>query len=134
MLSGRYRTDQLVRHFSPGSDGNCSLCSEKLPGNIDHLLIECVSLVEVRRQLLRKLEKDNISDISKSLILSAMNSPNTKNSVQFLLDCSNNSNVISAVQLFGSNVLGEIFRFTRLWCYSVHKRKLKLQGRWTKHN
>ena len=132
MVSGRYRTDKLARHFNAGSDGNCSLCSEKVPGSIDHILIKCVTLSEVRLHLLEKLENDNVSDIAKHLILSLMNSDNPRDTVQFLLDCSTISDVIFATQSFGVSVLEELFRFTRLWCFAIHKKKLKLQGRWIK--
>ena len=132
MLSGRYPTDRLVRHFHPGSDGNCSLCSDNVPGTIEHLLMQCSSLNETRQQLLVNLEKNNFSDLSKSLILKAINPVNIEEAVQFLLDCSNNPNVISAIQMCGPVITEELFRFTRSWCYSIHRRKLKLQGRWTK--
>ena len=37
MLSGRYRTDQLLRHFSD-NDGLCALCHQNIPGSIEHLV------------------------------------------------------------------------------------------------
>ena len=40
MLSGRYRTDQLLRHFSD-NDGLCTLCHQNIPGSIEHLLVQC---------------------------------------------------------------------------------------------
>ena len=70
MLSGRYWTDRLARHFQPGSDGCCSLCPEIEQGTIEHLLVQCTSLKEKREQLLKNLsESSNMSDISKSIIL-----------------------------------------------------------------
>ena len=132
MLSGRYRSDRLVRHFYPGSDGNCSLCPENVPGDLDHILTWCVSLREVRRLLTEKLEQSYISDTAKSIILNVINSENRKDFVQFLLDCSVHPDVISATQNCGPALLEELFRFTRSWCYAVHRTKLKLQGRWKK--
>ena len=43
MVSGRYRTDRLVRHFYPDSDGNCSICPENVPGTIEHILTVSLS-------------------------------------------------------------------------------------------
>ena len=130
MLSGRYYTDKLVRHFNNGQgDGNCSLCDENVPGSIEHLLIFCPSLNETRLKLLANLENINYSETSKFLILLAMNSPSIEDTVQFLLDCSNNPAVISCTQTHGPQIMEELFRFTRSWCYAVHKTKLKLQGR-----
>ena len=60
MLSGRYPTDRLVRHFHPGNDGNCSLCSDNVSGTIEHLLMQCSSLTETRQQLLINLEKKQL--------------------------------------------------------------------------
>ena len=131
MISGRYRTDKLVRHFSPESDGNCSLCQDNTPGSIEHLLTQCAALSDTRRQLLEKLDSYNISETSKSLIITSINSTNTEEVVQFLLDCSVNAQVISETQLSGPGILEELFRFTRSWCYAVHRSRLKLQGRWT---
>ena len=33
-----------------------------------------------------------------------------------------------ATETFGVSVLEELFRFTRLWCFAIHKKKLKLQA------
>ena len=90
------------------------------------------SLAQIIIQLLINLEKNNFSDLSKTLILDAINSLNIEVAVQFLLDCNNYPNVISAIQMCGPVITEELFRFTRSWCYSIHRTKLKLQGRWTK--
>ena len=107
-----------------------SLCAQKM--YLMSSLIEYVTLSGVRLHLLEKLENDNFSDIAKHLILSLMNSANRRDTVQFLLDCSTIPDVISATQSFGVGVLEELFRFTRAWCFAIHKKKLKLQGRWIK--
>ena len=133
MLSGRYKTDRLVRHFNPGSDGHCSLCSENEQGDIAHILTQCTSLAELREQLLLKLDQYPISDTSRNLISKVINSGDTNNMVHFFLDCSSVPDVISVTQSCGSTILEELFRFTRAWCFSVHRAKLKLQGRWTGH-
>ena len=76
----------------------------------------------------------SFSDLSKTLILDAINSLNIEVAVQFLLDCNNYPNVISAIQMCGPVITEELFRFKRSWCYSIHRTKLKLQGRWTNLN
>ena len=122
-----------MRHFYPGSDGNCSLCSENKQGDIAHLLTQCSSLAELRRHLVSKLGHYPISDTSRNLISKVINSGDTNNMVHFFLDCSSVPDVISVTQSCGSTILEELFRFTRAWCFSVHRAKLKLQGRWTGH-
>ena len=131
MVSGRYRTDRLVRHFYPDSDGNCSICPENVPGTIEHILTQCPSLSETREKLYEKLNTYNISENAKSLISTAIHSTNANDTVQFLLDCSTTPEVISETQQIGPVILEELFRYTRAWCYNIHKSRLKLQGRWT---
>ena len=69
MLSGRYRTDQLLRHFSE-NDGFCSLCkNEDTTGSIEHLLTQCPVLTDTRNCIWENLSKNtHSSEITKSLI------------------------------------------------------------------
>ena len=50
--------------------------------------------------------------------------------VQFLLDCSVLSDVISLRQRFGMVVYDSLFHLTRSYCFSLHKSRLKLLGKW----
>ena len=75
---------------------------------------------------------NTMSDISKDIVQQVIDTGNTQEIVQFLLDCTNHPRVICAVQDLGSGILEELFRFTRSWCYSIHKARLKLLGRWIK--
>ena len=50
---------------------------------------------------------------------------------QFLLDCSVIPRVISLVQEHGEDVLHHLFKVSRTWCYSLHRDRLKILGRWT---
>ena len=49
--------------------------------------------------------------------------------IQFVLDCSVFPSVIAAAQKDPA-VLQLLFRATRTWCYSLHRTRLKLLGRW----
>ena len=130
MLSGRYRSDQLLRHFSE-NDGNCSLCSQKVLGSIEHLLLQCPVLSESRKQLQQNLMTNiEISDKVKSLINDSFQSINT--ATQMLLDCTSIPSVINAKQTEGTYIIQQLFRVSRSWCYTMHKNRLKLLGRWRK--
>ena len=84
MLSGRYRTDRLLRHFS-NSEGFCSICNENEFGSLEHLLVSCSTLNQTRNQLLQSLARSNdFSKSVKSLVLGIYESK--KNLVQLLLD------------------------------------------------
>ena len=53
-----------------------------------------------------------------------------KDTVQLILDPSVLPDVINMKQIFGPQILKEIFSFSRNWCYTIHRERLKLQGRW----
>ena len=130
MLSGRYRTDRLLRHFSD-NEGVCNLCDENASGGIDHLLVFCSSLKDIRTRMTTALsENTEISEKIRNLILCSLNS--TQTAVQFILDCSVLPNVITLRQSDGPTAISLLFKFTRSWCYNIHKNRLKLLGRWYK--
>ena len=125
-LSGRYRSDMLLRHFDPTKSGNCLVCEETVPGSLEHLLIECPALSSSRDSLFKMLsERDDISELSKALISDIFLSNDTTDIVQLLLDCSVVPAIISAQDATG-NTLSEIFKFTRSWCFTIHQRRMKL--------
>ena len=130
MLSGRYRTDQFLRHFTE-NDGSCTLCNTNDFGSIEHLLILCPALTDTRNGLLKKLnESPTLTQTTKTIIVQSFHSVDS--STQMMLDPSTTPEVISATQLEGPSILEEVFRFSRSWCYSLHKTQLKLLGRWKK--
>ena len=130
LLSGRYRSDKLLKHFSKNNNGNCSLCVEESEGSIEHLLVLCPALVKCRQNAFNMLEeKENFSDKSRKLIHEVFNT-SVPDFVQLLLDCSVMPQVFSACQSDGNHLLNELFKFTRTWCYNVHSNRMKIIGQW----
>ena len=130
MLSGRYRSDQLLRHFDKTveNDGSCQLCTQQTLGSIEHLLVLCPTLEETRNKLRQKIiDNGSISDTAKLLITESFKS--VKMTTQMMLDCSTIPSVISARQIEGPSLIEQLFRISRGWCYSLHKARLKLLGR-----
>ena len=133
LLSGRYRTERLSRFWSSNKDGFCllSTCNgSQLYEDIEHFILRCSALTEVRRRLIRFTE-DYVVDkpVLKPLCDAYLLPDNTALCMQFLLDCSVLPMVISAVQLYGQIVHFHLFRITRTWCRSLHVARLKLLGR-----
>ena len=48
------------------------------------------------------------------------------NEMQFWLDASPLPPIISALQLFGEDILNRIFKLTRQYCFTLHSSRLKL--------
>ena len=118
-------------HFDKNEDHRCQLCFSEA-GDIEHLLVHCSTLSDVRQNQLQSLyNRTDFSQNSVQLILNYWEKP-TAMLVQLLLDCSVLPEVITATQN-GQDVMQDIFKFGRTWCYNIHARRMKLLGRWRKY-
>ena len=136
LLSGRYRTCWLSRHWSSDPSGSCSLphchLNGPTPGTLQHLLLYCEDLVPARVRVATLwsktlLEKPSLLPIVEKYFSSCENEYLV---IQFLLDCSTLPEVVKAHQAEGSWVLDTLFYMTRTFCFSMHKARLRLLGKW----
>ena len=51
---------------------------------------------------------------------------------QLLLNCSVVPKVVEASQNSLTDIISDIFKFTRIWCFNVHMQRMKMLGRFTK--
>ena len=110
MLSGRYRTDYLCRHWSKNKSGCC--------------------LLSQTRKKLMSFTNDLVPTIPHlGGIMLSFSSTDHPQFIQFLLDPSAISEVIEATQNYGSDTLHHLFYITRTWVYTLHRERLKLLGR-----
>ena len=134
MLSGRFRTCWLTRHWSGDPTGFCSLPVCRLdptPGTLPHILTECEDLAPARLRVIL-LWSSYLRD--KSLLLPVIKKYTIDSTstqfVQFLLDCTVLPEVIALVQLHGKMVHDSLLYLTRTFCFSLHKARQKLLGKW----
>ena len=111
-LSGRYRSENLVRHWSKNKDGFCYsvTCTNKVE-TIEHILIQCSAYSDCKRKLY-SLWLSSTNPVVQELVLEAFSSE-TSYLLQFILDCSVLPSVIAATQRRGFIVLKELFHFIR---------------------
>ena len=133
-LAGRYRSERLCRFWSGNSDGVCLLdpCNgEKLFEDIEHIILRCPALTEVRRRLFR-FTTDYVLDkpVLKTICDAYLKTDDTSTCMQFLLDCSILPLVITAFQDYGAIIHFHLFKITRCWCRSLHHARLRLLGRY----
>ena len=133
LLSGRYRTELLCRHWSNNPEGFCltpSCNGQDIMEDIEHILASCKSLAPTRVRL-AEFTSNYVKNIPvlAQLVLE-LSQPTHKLFVQFLLDCSAIPSVITLTQLHGKHILSHLFKITRTWCYSIHKKRLQILGRW----
>ena len=132
LLSGRARLGSLLRHFSPENTGICELCNLEVEDLAHFLLPRCPALAERSLILLQYMKTVLGSSEPCLLILDEMLTGCEDDHelwIQFVLDCSVFPSVIAAAQKDPA-VLQLLFRATRTWCYSLHRTRLKLLGRW----
>ena len=132
MLSGRYRTDYLCRHWSKNKSGCCLLsriCSSVF-GDLHHILVSCPALHETREKLMSFTHNliPTIPHLS-GLVLSFCSTEHPQ-FMQFLLDPSTIPEIIESTQKYGPDTLYHLFHITRTWVYTLHRERMKRLGRW----
>ena len=132
MLSGRYRSESLCKHWSKNRGGFCLLspsCSE-VEEDIPHILATCSGLALTRDKLV-KYTLDYCKDVPHILdLITSLCIPSSPAYLQFLMDCSVIPEVIAAKQKYGDDILDHLFTISRTWIYTLHKTRMKILGRW----
>ena len=131
MLSGRYPTDKMRRHWTQNKAGLCILqgCSGESLGSLEHLLLSCPALQPSRQISIHfLLSVAHEYPIVKDVVMDILCTTDTRLVMQFLLDCSALPTVISLVQMHGTQVLQRLFSATRNWCYSLHRKRMTILG------
>ena len=87
MVSGRYRTDMLCRHWNNNRSGYCRATNcKQIPGTLEHLLVTCPALSSVRERLYQMwLEKSVMFPVLHATIQSVLSSA-APTIVQFVLE------------------------------------------------
>ena len=129
LLSGRYRTEALTKHWSANKSGYCqsSTCYSVVE-TVEHVLIHCRAYNDFKKQLY-SLWLSSTHPAVHCLVVETLSS-DTGYLLQFILDCSVLSPVITATQEHGFVILKELFYLTRTWCFSVQKKQMKMVGIW----
>ena len=131
MLSGRYITDQLARHWTQNKAGKCLLpgCTQPNIGSLEHVLLECSALNSTRQKMVSLcFNVGNEYLPVKNIIEEALSTKDYKHLMQFLLDCSSLPAVVTLQQVCGSECFYPLFYATRTWCYSIHRKRMDLLG------
>ena len=119
MLSGRYRTAMVTRHWTNNKNGWCpSPSCSTVQESLEHLLLTCPYYDQTRQKLFR-LWRSTKNSIVLHLVSSALEFPPDL-LLQFILDASTIPAVISLSQIYGTDLLQAIFHLTRSWCYAIH--------------
>ena len=131
MLSGRYRTEWLARHWNLSRTGTCrSPTCLNLPETLEHLLLWCPAFNETRTSVIRLWLSCSNHDIHN--IVSQVLHGSPKKLLKFILDPSANPSVISLYQVHGDEIYQLVFHLTRTWCFALHKVRSQKLSIWPK--
>ena len=130
MLSGRYRTEILARHWSSNKSGHClAFTCTDIKEDLAHILLSCPAYTQSRVRL-RKLWLSCKLPHIRQLLSTILIGPET-DLIQFILDPSVHPQVILFSQNHSSSdTLRVVFHLTRTWCFTMHRERAKLLGRW----
>ena len=128
MISGRYRTDYLARHWSGNYGGYCQLCDSNELGDLPHMILRCERLSNVRQSMKRMALTESaflvpLKDIFQTLISSTEDS-----FLQFLLEPSVFPDVVALWELYGLKVKNRIYYINRTFLYYIHRERMKILG------
>ena len=128
LLSGRFRSGSLVRHFYPDKvSGICELCHQELE-DIPHIILPRCAELKPKAQQLLNYAQDSLTICATAAELFDnifMQCEDDTLKVQFMLDPSVIPEVIAAAQQ-DSNILAVLYRITTTWCHSLVRTRSKL--------
>ena len=135
MLSGRYRTCWLRRHWSGDSAGVCRIpgCTNQ-PGTLLHLATaECPGLAAARVKAVAIWSVFLRENPHLFPIISFYSLGESENFVKFLLDPTTRPPVIALSQSHSdgqSEIIAKLCYLTRTWLFIMHKERLMLLNLW----
>ena len=132
MISGRYRSEDLCKHWSTSNKlGYClAYTCSGVPGDLEHILVVCPALKDVRHRLTKLwLERSTASPALHQLIRLVLSSPPSVQ-VQFILDPTLFDGINMLVEIYGLPILEHVLYLTRTYAYYIHREKLIMLGRW----
>ena len=131
MLSGRFRTEYLARHWSENKEGFClAPTCKNIIEDIEHILVGCPALKSARSRLVSLWETKSVSYPILHQLITTILVSSEESFCQFVLDPSVHPLTISLNQKYGNQILKELFYLTRTWCFTVYKERMTIQGKW----
>ena len=127
MLSGRYRTDRLTRHWTPDNpQGICRLsgCSNQ-EGTLTHILLYCPALSESRLGMIKLWSNFMVSRQALLPIIHFYTILQPDLMIHLLLDPTSLPLVIS-IQKTDPETFQHCLYLARTWCFSTHIARTRL--------
>ena len=127
MLSGRYRTDLLSKHWvKENPDGLCRLpgCSGQ-EGSLHHILLSCPALADSRAGMIRMWSSFMVCKPALLVVVKEYTIVKEELFMQFLLDPSCLPLVLASSKT-DPDILKHCLFLSRTWCFSAHLARSKI--------
>ena len=132
MISGRYRSDYLCRHWTPSNrDGLClaDTC-QAVVGDLTHMLISCPALQSTRDRLVKFWRHRSLPYHVLANIIDEILSSSPQVQTQFILDPCLVPAVLAVCNQHGKELFDHVYYLTRTFAYYMHREKMISLGRW----
>ena len=127
MVSGRYRSEMLCRHWSSNRAGYCRAPScNQVPGTLEHLLVTCPALNAVRERLYTMwLERTVMFPALHSTIRDVLGSD--ENTIaQFILEPLAFPQLSKCFKFYGQRFIDQLSYITRTFSFYIHREYQKV--------
>ena len=131
MVSGRFRSEYLTRHWSSNTQGFCQAgtCPGTV-GTLEHLLIHCPALADVRMRMWNMFYNNTVKFPALLDFLLRLEKSPPDSKMQFILNPLAIPEVVSIVLYLGQPVLHHVMYLGRTYAYYLYREKQILLGVW----
>ena len=132
MVSGRYRSDYLCRHWTPSNKkGYClaDTCSE-ITGDLAHMLVQCPALKSTRERLIKFWLDKSVTTPALYKFISEIIRSSPQAQTQFIVDPCQFPPIQELWNSLGQDMIDHVYYLTRTFAYYMHRAKMISLGRW----
>ena len=135
MMSGRFRSDYLCRHWSSNKQGYClAETCDQIRGDLEHLLLHCQALSVERHRLWKMFFDHSVGYPALYYFLEKLEKSQPKIKMQFFLDPTAFLEILDIFNLFGQKVVNHVYYLIRTYAYYLYRGRQLLMGYWTSDN
>ena len=122
MISGRFRTEALCRHWSTNRSGYCRAptCNQ-VYGTLEHLLVSCPALVSVRERMYTMWLERTVMFPSLHATIRDILVSDENQKVQFILEPLAFPEIFKSFKIHGNRFLGQLSYLTRTFAFYIDK-------------
>ena len=129
LMSGRYRTDKLRRHWTQNREGFClAPTCRNVVGDIPHMFVSCPAIRSIRHRILSFWNQKSAPCPPLLSFLSKVEGFPPEVFAQFIVNPTLFPEVAGLCQIYGLGLLGHIFYLTRTYAFHINRFNCQLRA------